>query len=181
MSTSIKKYWYIIQTFSGFENKVAQSLIEHIKIHKMEKYFDKIMIPTEEILEIKRGNKRKSEKKFFPGYILVLMIMNNLSWHLIKDIPKIMGFIGGTSDKPSHMNDKEIYNIMNRVYNIKNNIKPQITFEPGEIVRINDGPFYDFNGTVESVDYDKNRLKLSVSIFGRATPVELNFNQVEKN
>ncbi|BBI01051.1 transcription antitermination protein [Buchnera aphidicola (Nipponaphis monzeni)] len=177
----LKKKWYVLQSFSGFEIKVAQSIREYIKINKMENIFGKVMVPTEEVIEIRGGQKRKSEYKFFPGYILLQMIMNNSSWHLVRNIPKVMGFIGGTSDKPSPISEKEVNAIINRLENIGDKPRPKTIFEPGETVRVNHGPFSDFNGIVENVDYDKNRLTVSVSIFGRATPVELNFSQVEKN
>lgn len=176
-----KKNWYVFQTFSGFENKVVQSLNEHIKFNKMEKFFGDIMIPTEEVVEIRSGQRRKSERKFFPGYVLVNMVMNDLSWHLVRSVPRVMGFVGGTSDRPSPISDKEVNAIINRLQQVGDKPRPKTLFEPGEIIRVKDGPFADFNGVVEEVDYEKSRLKVSVSIFGRATPVELDFSQVEKN
>ncbi|MBK4765439.1 MAG: transcription termination/antitermination protein NusG [Pantoea sp. Brub] len=178
---SPKKRWYVIQTFSGFEGRVAQSLREHIKLHNMDEIFGDIMVPTEEVVEIRYGQRRKSDRKFFPGYVLVQMIMNDISWHLVRSIPRVMGFVGGTSDKPSPISDKEVNSIINRLQQIGDKPRPKIIFEPGEIVRVNDGPFADFNSVVEEVDYEKSRLKVSVSIFGRATPVELDFAQVEKS
>lgn len=181
MSENIKKRWYVFQAFSGFENRVSHSLREHIKFNKMEEYFGEIMIPTEEVVEIKSGQKRKSERKFFPGYILINMIMNNASWHLVRSIPRVIGFIGGTPDKPLPISDKEVNKIINRLQEIGDKPRPKTLFEPGEMIRVKDGPFADFNGIVEEVDYEKSRLKVSVSIFGRATPVELDFSQVEKS
>ncbi|CAL4318083.1 Transcription termination/antitermination protein NusG [Buchnera aphidicola (Eriosoma lanigerum)] len=175
-----KKRWYVLQTFSGIETRVSQSIQEHIKLNGMESYFGEIMVPTEEVVEMKSGQRRKSEHKFFPGYILIQMHMNNKSWHLIKNVPRVMGFIGGTSDHPAPISDKEVDTIVNRLRQVSDKPRPKTLFEPGETVRVNDGPFSDFNGIVEEVDYDKSRLKVSVSIFGRSTPVELDFAQVEK-
>ncbi|WP_343152821.1 transcription termination/antitermination protein NusG [Buchnera aphidicola] len=176
-----KKKWYVLQTFSGFESKVVNSIKEHIELKKMNDLFDEIMVPSEEVVEIKKGKRKKSEYKFFPGYILIHMNMTSLSWHLIKNVPKVMGFVGGTSEKPSPISDKEVKIIIDKVKKVENKPRPKTIFDPGEIVRVKNGPFSDFNGVVETVDYEKNRLKVSVSIFGRATPVELDFSQVEKN
>ncbi|CAL4318155.1 Transcription termination/antitermination protein NusG [Buchnera aphidicola (Eriosoma grossulariae)] len=176
-----KKRWYVLQTFSGFESRVTQSIQEHIKLNHMETDFGEIMVPAEEVVEIRSGQRRKSEHKFFPGYVLIQMNMNDSSWHLVKNVPRVMGFIGGTSDRPSPISDKEVNSIINRLKQVSDKPRPKTLFEPGETVRVNYGPFSDFNGIVEEVDYDKSRLKVSVSIFGRSTPVELDFSQVEKN
>ncbi|VFP84349.1 Transcription termination/antitermination protein NusG [Candidatus Erwinia haradaeae] len=175
-----QKRWYVVQAFSGFESRVAQSLREHIKLHNMEELFGDIMVPTEEVVEIRRGQRRKSERKFFPGYVLVQMIMHDTSWHLVRNVPRVMGFIGGTSDHPAPISNKEVNAIAALLQQIGDKPRPKTLFEPGEMIRVNDGPFSDFNGVVEEVDYEKSRLKVSVSIFGRATPVELDFAQVEK-
>ena len=167
--------WYVVQAFSGFEGRVAKSLKEHIKMHAMEDQFGEILVPTEEIVEMRAGQKRKSERKFFPGYVLVQMIMNDASWHLVRNVPRVMGFIGGTSDRPAPITDKEADAILNRLQESVDKPKHKTLFEPGEVIRVSDGPFADFNGTVEEVDYDKSRMKVSVLIFGRATPVELDF------
>lgn len=182
MSQILKKHWYVIQVFSGFENRVVQSLREHIKFHSnnVQELFGDIVVPTEEVIEIRGGIRRKSERKFFPGYILIQMFMNDTSWYLVRSIPRVMGFIGGSSNHPLPISEKEISIIINRLQQIGNKPRPKIIFEPGELVRVNDGPFSDFNGVVEEVDYEKNRLKVLVSIFGRTTPVELNFSQIEK-
>ncbi|NCB59746.1 MAG: transcription termination/antitermination protein NusG [Gammaproteobacteria bacterium] len=172
--------WYVVQAFSGFEGRVAKSLKEHIKMHGMEDQFGEILVPTEEVVEMRAGQKRKSERKFFPGYVLVQMIMNDASWHLVRNVPRVMGFIGGTSDRPAPISDKEADAILNRLQESVDKPKHKTLFEPGEVIRVSDGPFADFNGTVEEVDYDKSRMKVSVLIFGRATPVELDFSQVEK-
>ncbi len=176
-----KKLWYVIQVFSNFEDKVIKSLKDYIKLYKLENDFGEILIPTEEIIEIKNGIKKKSKKKFFPGYFLINMIMNNKNWYLIRNMPKIVGFIGGNLGNPFPVSEKEIKIIKDNLNKISGKPRPKILFEYGELVRVNSGPFCDFSGTVEKIDYDKNRLKVSVLIFGRSTPVELDFSQVEKN
>lgn len=175
-----KKKWYVIQATSGCEEKILKTIKKHIKINKIEKFFGKILIPSEKVIEIKNGKKKNSINKFFPGYIIINMIMNDFNWHLIKNIPKVMGFIGGSSDRPLSIKKKEIKKIIIKIKKIGNKPRPKRLFQKGEIVRVKNGPFIDFHGTVEEIDYDKNRLKVSVSIFGRSTPVELNFIQVEK-
>ncbi len=172
--------WYVVSAYSGFEQHVKRSLMERIKLNEMESSFGEIMVPTEEVVEMRAGAKHKSERKFFPGYVLVQMDMNEDTWHLVKDVPKVMGFIGGTSDKPAPISDKEANNILDRIQEGVEKPRPKVLFEPGEVVRIIDGPFNDFNGVVEDVDYDKSRIKVEVSIFGRSTPVDLEFGQVEK-
>ena len=172
--------WYVVHAYSGFEQQVIRSLEERIKLHGMEDKFGEILVPTEEVVEMRDGQKRKSSRKFFPGYVLIQMDMDDDSWHLVKDAPKVMGFIGGTSDKPAAITEKEADAILNRVLEGVEKPRPKVMFEPGEVVRINDGPFNDFNGVVEEVDYDKSRLRVEVSIFGRSTPVDLEFSQVEK-
>ncbi len=176
-----KKLWYVVQVFSNFEDKVIESLKDYIKLYKLEDDFGEILIPTEEVIEIKNGVKKKSKKKFFPGYFLINMVMNNKNWYLIRNIPKIVGFIGGDLGNPFPVSEKEIKVIKNKLNKIVGKPRPKILFEYGELIRINNGPFCDFSGTVEEIDYDKNRLKVSVLIFGRSTPVELDFSQVEKN
>jgi transcriptional antiterminator NusG len=174
------KQWYVVQAYSGFENQVKRSLLERINRFGMESDFGEIMVPTEEIVEMREGQKRKSERKFFPGYVLVNMEMNERTWHLVKDAPKVLGFIGGSSDKPAPISEKEANSILQRMQDGVDKPKPKFLFEPGEVVRVTDGPFNDFNGVVEEVDFEKSRLKVSVLIFGRSTPVELEFGQVEK-
>ena len=172
--------WYVVHAYSGFEAHVKRSLLERIKLHEMEAQFGEVLVPTEEVVEMRDGQKRKSDRKFFPGYVLVQMEMNDDTWHLVKDVPKVMGFIGGTSDKPAPISNREADEILNRVQEGAEKPRPKILFEAGEVVRIVDGPFNDFNGVVEEVDYDKSRLRVEVSIFGRSTPVDLAFGQVEK-
>ncbi len=172
--------WYVVQSQSNFENKVKLSLQERISREGLDDLFGQILIPTEEVVEMKMGQQRKSERKFFPGYVLVQMELTNESWHLVKDTPKVLGFIGGTSDKPAPITEKEANAILNRVEEGINKPRHKILFEAGEVIRIIDGPFKDFNGEIEEVLYEKSKLKVAVLIFGRATPVELNFDQVEK-
>ena len=172
--------WYVVHAYSGFENQVKRSLEERVKRFGMEDKFGEILVPTEEVVEMKEGQKRKSERKFFPGYVLVQMDMTDETWHLVKDAPKVLGFIGGTSDRPAPITDREAEAILYRMQEGAEKPRPKTLFEAGELVRIIDGPFTDFNGTVEEVDYEKSRLRVEVSIFGRSTPVELEFHQVEK-
>jgi len=172
--------WYVVQAYSGFEKSVQKSLKEHIKRAGMEDQFGEIMVPTEEVVEMKSGAKRTSERKFFPGYVLVKMEMTDESWHLVKNVPKVSGFIGGSGTKPTPITDKEAAAILHQVQEGVEKPRPKFTFSPGEMVRIKEGPFADFNGTVEDVNVEKSKLKVNVSIFGRQTPVELEFGQVEK-
>lgn len=174
------KRWYVIHAFSGYEKHVMRSLTERVKLHEMEDLFGEILVPTEEVVEIKNGQKRKSERKFFPGYVLVQVEMNDESWHLIKETPRVMGFIGGTPEKPAPITEKEADAILKRVHEGADAPRPKTLFEPGEMVRVIEGPFADFNGVVEGVNYEKSRLQIAVMIFGRSTPVELEFSQVEK-
>ncbi len=172
--------WYVVHAFSGFEHQVKRALEERVKRSGLEDSFGDIMVPTEEVVEIRDGQKRRSERKFFPGYVLVQMDMNEASWHLVKGTPKVMGFIGGSSDKPAPITEKEVETILSRVEEGADKPRPKVLYEPGEVVRVTEGPFNDFNGVVEEVNYDKNRIRVAVLIFGRSTPVELEFSQVEK-
>ncbi|MCW8872368.1 MAG: transcription termination/antitermination protein NusG [Xanthomonadales bacterium] len=174
------KRWYVVHAYSGFEKQVMRSLQDRIERAGMQELFGQILVPTEEVVEMKGGQKRRSDRKFFPGYVLVEMDMTDETWHLVKDVPKVMGFIGGTADRPAPISQKEADAILNRVQEGVDKPRPKVLFEPGEMVRVVDGPFNDFNGVVEEVDYDKSRLKVAVLIFGRSTPVELEFHQVEK-
>ena len=172
--------WYVIQAFSNCEAKVKAALEERIEMSGLSDKFGDIMIPTEQVTELKKGQKKHLERKFFPGYMLVQMEMDDNTWHLVRKTPNVMGFIGGSKNRPHPLTDKEFDKITNRVDEAVESPKFKTVFESGETVRINDGPFNDFNGIVEEVDYEKNLIKVSVSIFGKATPVELNFSQVEK-
>jgi transcriptional antiterminator NusG len=175
------KRWYVIHAYSGYEKQVKRSLEDRIERAAMEELFGEVLVPTEEVVEMKGGQKRRSDRKFFPGYVLVEMEMTDDTWHLVKDVPKVMGFIGGTAERPAPISEKEADAILNRLQEGADKPRPKVLFEPGEMVRVVDGPFNDFNGVVEDVDYDKSRLKVAVLIFGRSTPVELEFHQVEKS
>ena len=174
-----KLRWYVVQAFSGYEGRVQKTLLEHIEINGLEEKFGQILVPTEEVVEMRAGQKRKSSRKFFPGYVLVQMAMDEEAWHLVKSVPRVLGFIGGTSDRPAPITQKEADRILQRLEDT-DKPKPKTLFEPGEVIRVIDGPFADFNGVVEELDYEKNRIKVSVLIFGRSTPVDLEFGQVEK-
>jgi len=172
--------WYVVHAFSGFEKQVLRSLEEHIRNAGMEDMFGEILVPTEEVVEMRGGQKRTTKRKFFPGYVLVKMEMTDDTWHLVKSVPKVTGFIGGTATKPAPISEKEAQTILQQVQDGVEKPRPKFTFEAGEQVRVIDGPFADFNGTVEDVNLEKAKLRVSVSIFGRMTPVELDFSQVEK-
>ena len=172
--------WYVVHAYSNFENKVKLALEDRIKREGLEHLFGKILVPTEEIIEMRMGQQRKSERKFFPGYVLVQMELTDETWHLVKDVPRVLGFIGGTSDRPAPISEKEAMSILNRVEEGVNKPRPKVLFEAGEVVRVVDGPFKDFNGVVEEVNYEKNKLKISVLIFGRSTSVELGLGRLIK-
>ncbi|WP_321326035.1 transcription termination/antitermination protein NusG [Thiomicrorhabdus sp.] len=172
--------WYVVHAYSGYENKVKNALAEYVERAGLEDSFGEILVPSEEVVEIRDGKKRTSERKFFPGYVLVQMEMNEDSWHLVKSVPQVMGFIGGTSDRPAPISQKEVDRILQRVETSVDKPRPKVIYEPGEMVRVIDGPFKEFEAVIENVDYDKNKLQVSVLIFGRSTPVELEFTQVEK-
>lgn len=183
------KRWYVVHAYSGFEQQVKRALLDRIVRADMSEKFGDVLVPTEEVVEMRGGQKRKSERKFFPGYVLVQIETNmdegtpridDESWHLVKETSKVMGFIGGTADKPLPIKDSEADAILARVQEGVDKPRPKVLFEPGELVRVTDGPFNDFNGTVEEVNYEKSRLRVAVLIFGRSTPVELEFGQVEK-
>ena len=175
------KHWYVVHAFSGHEAKVTRAMQERIERAGMQDLFGEILVPTEEVVEMRGGQERRSERKFFPGYVLVHMELTDETWHLVKDVPQVMGFIGGPADHPAPITDREAESILQRVQEGVDKPQPKVLFEPGEVVRVIDGPFNDFTGVVEEVDYEKSRLKVSVSIFGRSTPVELEFIQVEKS
>ncbi|MFC3679153.1 transcription termination/antitermination protein NusG [Bacterioplanoides pacificum] len=175
------KRWYVVHAYSGYEKRVQNTLKERIELHEMQDQFGDVLVPTEEVVEVRDGKKRKSERKFYPGYVLVQMEMNDDTWHLVKQTPRVMGFIGGTADKPAPITEREADAILQRVQDGAEKPTHKTIYEPGEVVRVIDGPFADFNGVVESVDYEKSRLQVAVTIFGRSTPVELEFTQVEKS
>ena len=176
----MSKRWYVIHAYSGFEGQVKRSLEERVKRAELDEHFGDILVPTEEVVEMRNGQQRKSERKFFPGYVLVNMEMTDETWHLVKSVPKVMGFIGGTGDRPAPIPEKQAEAILQRVQEGVEKPRPKVLYEVGEAVRVVDGPFTDFNGVGEEVDYDKSRVKVSVLIFGRSTPVDLEFSQVEK-
>ena len=172
--------WYIVHAYSGQEKSIQAALMERIRRSGMADKFGEVLVPTEEVVEMKKGAKATSERRFFPGYILVQMEMTDETWHLVKSTPKITGFVGGVGNKPTPVPQKEIDQIINQVKERVEKPRPKVLFEVGELVRIKDGPFTDFNGNVEDVNYDKSKIRVSVVIFGRPTPVELDFGQVEK-
>ena len=172
--------WYILQVHSGSEKKVEKELLAQLDKKGLKTNIEKIEIPSEEVVEMKKGKKVNTDRKFFPGYMLVQMELDDDTWHLVRKTPNVMGFLGGNKTRPSPLTENELNKIVNRVDEAVEQPKFKTVFESGETVRINDGPFNDFNGVVEEVDYEKNLIKVSVSIFGKSTPVELNFSQVEK-
>ena len=173
-------HWYVVHAYSNYEHKVKTSLEERISRAGLQERFGEILVPTEEVVEIREGSKRRSERKFFPGYVLVQMEMDDETWHLVKEVPKVLGFIGGTTEKPAPITENEANSILNRVQEGVDKPRPKVLFEPGEVVRVTDGPFNDFNGVVENVNYEKSKVRVAVQILGRSTPVELEFDQVEK-
>jgi len=177
----VSKRWYVVHAYSGFEARVKSSLEDRVSRHNLDEYFGQILVPTEEVVEMRAGQQRKSERKFFPGYVLVQMEMNDETWHLVKDVPKVLGFIGGTGDRPAPITEKEAEAILQRVEEGVDKPRPKVLFESGEVVRVTDGAFADFSGVVEEVNYEKSRLRVAVLIFGRSTPVELGFGEVEKS
>jgi transcription termination/antitermination protein NusG len=173
--------WYVVHAYSGFEKSVARALVERIERSGVKERFGEILVPVEEVVEMKGGQKKTAERKFFPGYVLVQMEMDDDTWHLVKSTPKVTGFVGGTATKPAPISEKEVQSILDQMREGVEKPRPKVLFEVGESVRVIDGPFTDFNGNVEDVNYDKSKLRVSVMIFGRATPVELGFGQVEKS
>lgn len=176
----MSKRWYVVHAYSGFEKSVQRALVERIDRAGMSDLFGKILVPVEEVVELRQGQKSITERKFFPGYVLVEMEMNDETWHLVKSTPKVTGFVGGAANRPSPISEKEVEKILQQMQDGVEKPRPKILFEPGEVVRVKEGPFADFHGVVEHVNYEKNRLRVTVTIFGRATPVELEFGQVEK-
>lgn len=174
------KRWYVVHAYSGFEKSVQRTLLERIARSGMEGKFGQVLVPVEEVVEMKGGQKSISERKFFPGYVLVEMDMDEETWHLVKSTPRVTGFVGGTATKPTPISEKEVEKIMSQIQEGVEKPRPKVLFEVGEVVRVKEGPFTDFHGSVEDVNYEKSKLRVSVTIFGRATPVELEFGQVEK-
>ena len=176
----MSKKWYVVHAYSGFEKSVQRALQDRIQRAGMQDKFGQILVPVEEVVEMKSGQKNISERKFFPGYVLVEMEMTDDTWHLVKNTAKVTGFVGGTATRPTPISEKEVQNILHQIQEGVEKPRPKVEWTVGEIVRVKEGPFTDFNGSVEEVNYDKSKVRVSVTIFGRATPVELDFAQVEK-
>jgi transcription termination/antitermination protein NusG len=176
----MSKKWFVVHAYSGFEKSVQRTLQDRIRRAGMQDQFGQILVPVEEVVEMRSGQKNISERKFFPGYVLVEMEMTDDTWHLVKNTPKVTGFVGGTATKPTPISEKEVQNILHQIQEGVEKPRPKVLFEIGEAVRVKEGPFADFHGNVEDVNYDKSKLRVSVTIFGRSTPVELEFGQVEK-
>jgi len=172
--------WYVVHAYSGMEKAVERNILERIARAGMQSKFGRILVPMEEVVEIKNGQKKTTERKFFPGYVLVEMIMDDDSWHLVKHTNKVTGFVGGAKNRPAPISEAEVMKIVNQMQEGTDKPRHKVEFVVGEYVRVKDGPFTDFNGSVEDVNYDKSKVRVSVTIFGRATPVELEFSQIEK-
>jgi len=172
--------WYVVHAYSGMEKAVERNITERIVRAGMQSKFGRILVPTEEVVEMKNGQKKTTERRFFPGYVLVEMIMDDESWHLVKHTNKVTGFVGGARNRPAPITQEDVLKIVNQMQEGTDKPRHKVEFMVGEFVRVKDGPFTDFNGTVEEVNYEKNKMRVSVTIFGRATPVELEFGQVEK-
>lgn len=172
--------WYVVHAYSGMEKAVERNILERIARSGMQDKFGRILVPMEEVVEVKNGQKRTTERKFFPGYVLVEMVMDDDTWHLVKHTNKVTGFVGGAKNRPAPISESEVMKIVNQMQEGTDKPRHKVEFEVGEFVRIKEGPFTDFNGSVEDVNYDKSKVRVSVTIFGRATPVELEFSQVEK-
>jgi transcriptional antiterminator NusG len=179
-STNPDLKWYVVHAYSGMEKAVERNIVERITRSGMETKFGRILVPTEEVVEIKNGQKRTTERKFFPGYVLVEMVMDDETWHLVKHTNKVTGFVGGAKNRPAPISEADVQKIVNQMQEGTDKPRHKVEFEVGEYIRVKEGPFTDFNGTVEEVNYDRNKMRVSVTIFGRATPVELEFGQVEK-
>ena len=179
-STNPDLKWYVVHAYSGMEKAVERNIIERITRSGMESKFGRILVPTEEVVEIKNGQKRTTERKFFPGYVLVEMVMDDETWHLVKHTNKVTGFVGGAKNRPAPISEADVAKIVNQMQEGTDKPRHKVEFEVGEYIRVKEGPFTDFNGTVEEVNYERNKMRVSVTIFGRATPVELEFSQVEK-
>lgn len=172
--------WYVVHAYSGMEKAVERNILERINRAGMQNKFGRILVPMEEVVEVKNGQKRTTERKFFPGYVLVEMIMDDESWHLVKHTNKVTGFVGGAKNRPAPISEEEVMKIVNQMQEGSEKPRHKVEFEVGEYVRVKDGPFTDFNGSVEEVNYEKNKVRVAVTIFGRSTPVELEFSQIEK-
>ena len=174
------KRWYVVHAYSGMEKAAERNIVERINRAGMQSRFGRFLVPTEEVVEIKNGQKKTTERRFFPGYVLVEMVMDDETWHLVKHTNKVTGFVGGAKNRPAPISEEEVRKIVTQMQVGTDKPRHKVEFETGEYVRVKDGPFTDFNGTVEEVNYEKNKVRVSVTIFGRATPVELEFSQIEK-
>lgn len=172
--------WFVVQAYSGYEQKVKAAMEERIMLADLKEKFGEILVPTEQVVELKSGEQKKTERKFFPGYILIQMKLDDDTWQLVKQTPRVSGFVGGTKEKPMPISEEDVNNIINRIEVGEDAPAPKTIYEPGEVIRVCDGPFNDFNGVVEDVDYERNSVKVAVQILGRSTPVQLNFMQIEK-
>jgi transcriptional antiterminator NusG len=176
----MSKRWYVVHVYSGMEKSVHKAMLERIERAGLQNYFGKVLVPSEEVIEMKGGQKSISERRIFPGYVLVEMDLTDETWHVIKNTPRVTGFLGGSGNRPTPISEKEVAKIMSQMEEGVEKPRPKILFEVGEMVRVKEGPFADFNGNVEEVNYEKSKVRVSVAIFGRSTPVELDFSQVEK-
>ena len=176
----MSKRWYVVHVYSGMEKSVHKAMLERIERAGLQNYFGQVLVPSEEVIESKGGQKSISERRIFPGYVLVEMELTDETWHVIKNTPRVTGFLGGSGNRPSPISEKEVAKILSQMEEGVERPRPKVLFEVGEMVRVKDGPFADFNGNVEEVNYEKSKVRVSVAIFGRSTPVELDFSQVEK-
>jgi transcriptional antiterminator NusG len=176
----MSKRWYVVHVYSGMEKSVHKAMLERIERAGLQNYFGKVLVPSEEVIEMKGGQKSISERRIFPGYVLVEMDLTDETWHVIKNTPRVTGFLGGSGNRPTPISEKEVAKIMSQMEEGVEKPRPKVLFEVGEMVRVKEGPFADFNGNVEEVNYEKSKVRVSVAIFGRSTPVELDFSQVEK-
>ena len=176
----MSKRWYVVHVYSGMEKSIHKAMLERIERAGLQNYFGQVLVPSEEVIESKGGQKSISERRIFPGYVLVEMELTDETWHVIKNTPRVTGFLGGSGNRPSPISDKEVAKILSQMEEGVERPRPKVLFEVGEMVRVKEGPFADFNGNVEEVNYEKSKVRVSVAIFGRSTPVELDFSQVEK-
>lgn len=172
--------WYVIQALAGQEKNAVTAMQKTIEQEGLQDHFGQILVPTEEVVEMRKGQRRKTERKFYPGYVLAQVKMTDAIWHIIRKVPKVVGFVGGKSGEPTPLTEVEAQKILSRLQEVTDKPRPKVLFEAGEVVRVKEGPFADFNGVVEEIDYEKSRLQVAVVIFGRSTPVELEFSQIEK-
>ena len=176
----MSKRWYVVHVYSGMEKSVHKALVERIERADLQEAFGRILVPSEEVVEVKNGKKSITERRIYPGYVLVEMALTDETWHLVKSTPRVTGFLGGSGNRPAPISEREVEKILSQMEEGVEKPRPKVLFEVGELVRVKDGPFADFNGNVEEVNYEKNKVRVTVTIFGRATPVELDFDQVEK-